>query len=119
MNKAVIISFATIVSGTKIHDLDAGIQSLADDIDQESMSSLAQQDTEPASEGEPNQNGKIDPLYSFPDIYAPLPKNYEDTLKDPHYANTWQHTAHPNLGNQTAYENDAPAHLLEVVNSAD
>ena len=33
----------------------------------------------------------------------------EDMMGEPFYANTWQHTNHPHLGNETAYVADAPA----------
>ena len=61
----------------------------------------------------------MDPLYQQPDMYAPLPKDYDERIKDPLYSNTWRYTDHPNLGNQTAYEIDAPQQILEVVKSAD
>jgi len=30
-------------------------------------------------------------------------------MSEPHYADTYKWTVHPNIANQTAYENDSPA----------
>lgn len=38
----------------------------------------------------------------------PYGSGYKDHMSEAYYADTWRHTNHPHIANETAYENDSP-----------